>query len=87
MSDKIEKILNSIKGIKPAEVKPYFYTRLSTKLDTIQNNEAFYLKYERPFLIMLVAVMMALNLFFITNNLLNYINQGFNHEIYGFSSN
>ena len=66
MSDKIEKILNSIKGIKPAEVKPYFYTRLSTKLDTIQNNEAFYLKYERPFLIMLVAVMMALNLFFIT---------------------
>ena len=41
MSDKIEKILNSIKGIKPAEVKPYFYTRLSTKLDTIQNNEAF----------------------------------------------
>jgi hypothetical protein len=68
MSDKIEKILNSIKGIKPAEVKPYFYTRLSTKLDSIQNNEAFYLKYERPFLIMLVAVMMALNLFFITNN-------------------
>ena len=68
MSDKIEKILNSIKGIKPAEVKPYFYTRLSTKLDTIQNNEAFYLKYERPFLIMLVAVMMALNLFFISNN-------------------
>ena len=68
MSDKIEKILNSIKGIKPAEVKPYFYTRLSTKLDTIQNNEAFYLKYERPLLIMLVAVMMALNLFFITNN-------------------
>ena len=53
MSDKIEKILNSIKGIKPAEVKPYFYTRLSTKLDTVQNKEAFYLKYERPFLIML----------------------------------
>ena len=43
MSDKIEKILNSIKGIKPAEVKPYFYTRLSTKLDTVQNKEAFYL--------------------------------------------
>ena len=60
MSDKIEKILNSIKGIKPAEVKPYFYTRLSSKLDTVQNNEAFYLKYERPFLIMLVAIMMAL---------------------------
>ena len=68
MSDKIEKILNSIKGIKPAEVKPYFYTRLSTKLDTIQNKEVFYLKYERPFLIMLVAVMIAINLFFITNN-------------------
>ena len=68
MSDKIEKILNSVKDIKPAEVKPYFYTRLSSKLDTVQNKEAFYLKYERPFLIMLVAVMMVLNLFFITNN-------------------
>ena len=68
MSDKIEKILNSIKGIKPAEVKPYFYTSLSTKIDTIQNKEVFYLKYERPFLIMLVAVMIAINLFFITNN-------------------
>ena len=43
MSDKIEKILNSLKGIKPAEVKPYFYTRLSTKLDSINNNEAFIL--------------------------------------------
>ena len=68
MSDKIEKILNSVKHIKPAEVKPYFYTRLSSKIDTVQNKEAFYLKYERPFLIMLVAVMMVLNLFFITNN-------------------
>ena len=76
MSDRIEKILNSIKGIKPAEVKPYFYTRLSTKLDTIQNNEAFYLKYERPFLIMLVAVMMALNLFFITTYYYYYWNPG-----------
>tara|TARA_B100000085_G_C18522393_1_gene504233 strand:+ start:465 stop:767 length:303 start_codon:yes stop_codon:yes gene_type:complete len=68
MSDKIEKILNSLKGIKPAEVKPYFYTRLSSKLDSINTKETFYLKYERPFLIMLVAFMMALNLFFVTSN-------------------
>ena len=68
MSDKIKRIINSIKDIKPAEVKPYFYTRLSTKLENINTKEAFYLKYERPFLIMLVALMMALNLFFLTNN-------------------
>ena len=68
MSDKIEKIIRSIKGIKPAEVKPYFYTRLSAKLDSINSKEVFYLKYERPFLKMLVAVMMALNLFFLTND-------------------
>jgi len=67
MSDKIEKVLKSLKGIKPVEVKPYFYTRLSAKLDNAYNKEVFYLKYERPFLIMLVAVMMALNLFFISS--------------------
>ena len=67
MSDKVEKILNSIKGIKQVEVKPYFYSRLSSKLENIQSNESFYLKYERPFLIMLVAFMMAINLFFISN--------------------
>ena len=39
MSDKIEKIIRSIKGIKPAEVKPYFYTRLSAKLDSINSKE------------------------------------------------
>ena len=49
MSDKVEKILNSIKGIKQVEVKPYFYSRLSSKLENIQSNESFYLKYERPF--------------------------------------
>ena len=68
MRKKIKKILSSIEGIKPVEVKPYFYTRLSSKLDTIHNKETFYLKYERPFLIILVAMMMALNLFFIINN-------------------
>ena len=68
MSDKVEKILISIKGIKQVEVKPYFYSRLSSKLENIQSNESFYLKYERPFLIMLVAFMMAINLFFISNN-------------------
>ena len=75
MSDKVEKILNSIKGIKQVEVKPYFYSRLSSKLENIQSNESFYLKYERPFLIMLVAFMMAINLFFISNNDTNNSNE------------
>ena len=68
MRKKIKKILSSIEEIKPVELKPYFYTRLSAKLDTIHKKESFYLKYERPFLLILVVMMMALNLFFITNN-------------------
>ena len=68
MRKKINKILSSIEGIKPVEVKPYFYSRLSSKLDTIHKKETFYLKYERPFLIMIVVIMMVLNLFIITNN-------------------
>ena len=68
MRKKINKILSSIEGIKPVEVKPYFYSRLSSKLNTIHNKKTFYLKYERPFLIMIVVIMMVLNLFIITNN-------------------
>tara|TARA_B100000579_G_scaffold275955_2_gene228160 strand:+ start:2983 stop:3285 length:303 start_codon:yes stop_codon:yes gene_type:complete len=68
MNKRIEKILDAVNDIKQVEIKPFFYTRLSSKLEYINNSEKFYLRYERPFLIMLVSFLLVLNIFFITSN-------------------
>ena len=51
MSNKIKTILDSIKEIEQVKLKPYFYSRLSSKLHKIYEKESFYLKYERPALV------------------------------------
>lgn len=68
MNKKIKNILKSIDDIKQVEIKPYFYNRLSAKLEEINHTETFYIKYERPFLVMLVSILLAINLFFVSNN-------------------
>ena len=68
MNKRIEKILDTVNDIKQVKIKPFFYTRLSSKLQYINNSEKFYLRYERPFLIMLVSFLLVLNIFFITSN-------------------
>ena len=68
MNKRIEKILDTVNDIKQVEIKPFFYSRLSSKLKYINNSEKFYLRFERPFLIMLVSFLLVLNIFFITSN-------------------
>ncbi len=67
MSDKIDKILNSLNGISQVKSNPYFYSRLKTRIENIERKETFYLKVERPILITLVGILIAINFFFITN--------------------
>ena len=71
MSNKIKTILDSIKEIEQVKLKPYFYSRLSSKLHKIYEKESFYLKYERPALVFSVVLLLLLNLFFINNDFLN----------------
>ena len=71
MSNKIKTILDSIKEIEQVKLKPYFYSRLSSKLHKIYEKESFYLKYERPALVFSVVILLLLNLFFINNDFLN----------------
>ena len=71
MSYKIKIVLDSIKEIKQVKLKPYFYSRLSSKLHKIYEKESFYLKYERPALVFSVVLLLLLNLFFINNDFLN----------------
>ena len=68
MKKRIKKILDSVYDIKQVDIKPFFYGRLTSKLEYINNSENFYIKYERPFLIILVSFLLVLNIFFITNN-------------------
>ena len=70
MSNKIKTILDSIKEIEQVKLKPYFYSRLSSKLHKIYEKESFYLKYERPALVFSVVILLLLNLFFINNDFL-----------------
>ena len=70
MSNKIKTILDSIKEIEQVKLKPYFYSRVSSKLHKIYEKESFYLKYERPALVFSVVILLLLNLFFINNDFL-----------------
>ena len=71
MSNKIKTILDSIKEIEQVKLKPYFYSRVSSKLHKIYEKESFYLKYERPALVFSIVLLLLLNLFFINNDFLN----------------
>ena len=83
MSYKIKIVLDSIKEIKQVKLKPYFYSRLSSKLEKIYEKESFYLKYERPALVLSVVILLLLNLFFINNDFLEEDNTIYSlEEIY-----
>ena len=67
IKDKIDQILNSISNIKIVKTKPYFYTRLSTKIESLNYKEKIYIKYERPILITTVITLLIINGLFIFN--------------------
>jgi len=69
MKDKIDQILSSINNIKIIKTKPYFYTRLSTKIESLNYKEKIYIKYERPILITTVIALLIINGLFIFNNI------------------
>jgi len=69
IKDKIDQILSSINNIKIVKTKPYFYTRLSTKIESLNYKEKIYIKYERPILITTVIALLIINGLFIFNNI------------------
>ena len=75
IKDKIDQILSSINNIKIVKTKPYFYTRLSTKIESLDYKEKIYIKYERPILITTVIALLIINSLFIFNNSNNTNNE------------
>ena len=90
MKNKIDQILNSINNIKIVKTKPYFYTRLSTKIESLNYKEKIYIKYERPILITTVIALLIINGLFIFNNINNNTNNAVQYtleEVYFESDN
>jgi len=81
MKNKIDQILNSINNIKIVKTKPYFYTRLSTKIESLNYKEKIYIKYERPILITTVIALLIINGLFIFNNINNNTNNAVKYTL------
>ena len=81
MKNKIDQILNSINNIKIVKTKPYFYTRLSTKIESLNYKEKIYIKYERPILITTVIALLIINGLFIFNNINNNTNNAVQYTL------
>ena len=81
MKNKIDQILNSINNIKIVKTKPYFYTRLSTKIESLNYKEKIYIKYEKPILITTVIALLIINGLFIFNNINNNTNNAVQYTL------
>ena len=81
IKDKINQILSSINNIKIVKTKPYFYTRLSTKIESLNYKEKIYIKYERPILITTVIALLIINGLFIFNNINNNTNNAVQYTL------
>ncbi len=67
MKNKINKIIDSLNGIKEVEPKPYFYSRLEGKMKSPNKIDLFYNKIEKPVFILtsiLIIVLTAITLNF-----------------------
>ncbi len=63
IQEEIEKTLTSLDGISARKVKPYFYTRLQSKLDATIQKESFSLFFDTPFLKPILATLfVAINI-------------------------
>ena len=81
IKNKIDQILSSISNIKIVKTKPYFYTRLSTKIESLNYKEKIYIKYERPILITTVITLLIINGLFIFNNINNNTNNAVQYTL------
>ena len=80
MKKNINSILNSLKSIKSLKSKPFFYSRLYSKIESLNYQDRVYIKYERPALIATVIILMVINFIFVFNNI-NKSNDDINYTL------
>ena len=70
MKNKLNKILNSLEGIKEAKPKPYLFTRINSKIEKSIEDDILYHKIERPIVILtsiFIIILALYNFDFVTN--------------------
>ena len=80
MKKRINKIIDSLNGIKEVEPRPYFYSRLEGKMKSSNEIDLFYNKIEKPVFIITSILIIVLTVITLNFNELEEDNSNYTIE-------
>ena len=87
MKKRINKITDSLNGIKEVEPRPYFYSRLEGKIKSSNEIDLFYNKIEKPVFIITSILIILLSVVILNFNELDEDNSNYTFEELYFEDN
>ena len=87
MKKGINKIIDSLNGIKEVEPRPYFYSRLEGKMKSSNQIDMFYNKIEKPVFILTSILIIVLTVITLNFNELEEDNSNYTIEDLYFEDN
>ena len=87
MKKRINKIIDSLNGIKEVEPRPYFYSRLEGKIKSSNKIDLFYNKIEKPVFIITSILIIVLTVITLNFNVLEEDNSNYTIEDLYFEDN
>lgn len=87
MKKRINKIIDSLNGIKQVEPRPYFYSRLEGKMKSSNQIDMFYNKIEKPVFILTSILIIVLTVITLNFNELEEDNSNYTIEDLYFEDN
>ena len=87
MKKRINKIIDSLNGIKEVEPRPYFYSRLEGKMKSSNKIDLFYNKIEKPVFIITSLLIIVLTVIILNFNELEEDNSNYTIEDLYFEDN
>jgi len=87
MKKRVNKIIDSLNGIKEVELRPYFYSRLEGKINSSNEIDLFYNKIEKPVFIITSILIIVLTVITLNFNELDEDNSNYTIEDLYFEDN
>ena len=87
MKNRINKIIDSLNGIKEVKPRPYFYSRLEGKMKSSNQIDMFYNKIEKPVFILTSILIIVLTVITLNFNELEEDNSNYTIEDLYFEDN
>ena len=87
MKKRVNKIIDSLNGIKEVELRPYFYSRLEGKIKNSNEVDLFYNKIEKPVFIITSILIIVLTVITLNFNELDEDNSNYTIEDLYFEDN